>query len=43
MKEACVQANTYKKDDYQLKTCSTCECTRKLAKKIYIMNIFVIL
>jgi len=35
MKEACVQANIYKKDDYQLKTCTTCECVRKLAKKYY--------
>jgi len=39
MKEACVQANIYKKDDYQLKTCTTCECIRKLAKKYSIMNI----
>jgi len=42
MKEACVQVNTYKKNDYQLKTCNTCECIRKLAKEMYIMNIILL-
>lgn len=32
MKEACVQANIYKKHDYQLKTYKTCEYARKITK-----------
>lgn len=30
VKEVCVQADLYKKTNYQLQTCSTCECDKKI-------------
>lgn len=33
VKEACIQTDIYKKNDYQLKTYNTCEYIRKIARK----------